>query len=341
MKTETITIIGLGRTGASVGLALKQADLGITIAGYDEDRGTAKTAQEAGAVDKVEGNLRSGKTITLAPGAGNYVNGTLYYTTGYADPDGDARGYVEIDGVPDAHAIDVEVADRVAAIEASNDNAAAGGTIDDVESGNCASGCTLDAGRYALDRIDLSPDDELVLDTTDGDVTLAVREYVHLPDTSGGPPFDPAQTTISVEGDGVVEIYVADGGGIGTGCRYATCELVVGKNAGVHVPDEDAPRLRVFATKDFNATIEGAGPNAATFVGILYAPAGDDGRGSVFVKHADVYGGVVTGTARIETMGRLHYDRALSGMTLVDGEKRVAEISFLHVTVNRLNVSSI
>ena len=57
MKTETITIIGLGRTGASVGLALRRADLGITVAGYDEERETMKAAQEAGAIDRAEGNL--------------------------------------------------------------------------------------------------------------------------------------------------------------------------------------------------------------------------------------------------------------------------------------------
>lgn len=57
MKTETITIIGLGRTGVSVGLALQKADLGVTIAGWDEERSTLKEAQEAGAIDRGEGSL--------------------------------------------------------------------------------------------------------------------------------------------------------------------------------------------------------------------------------------------------------------------------------------------
>jgi prephenate dehydrogenase len=57
MKTENITIVGLGRTGVSVGLALQKADLGITIAGHDEDRGAIKAAQEAGAIDDGQPNL--------------------------------------------------------------------------------------------------------------------------------------------------------------------------------------------------------------------------------------------------------------------------------------------
>lgn len=57
MKTETITVVGLGRTGASVGLALQQAGLGVTVVGYDEERSALKAAQEAGVIDKAQANL--------------------------------------------------------------------------------------------------------------------------------------------------------------------------------------------------------------------------------------------------------------------------------------------
>ena len=58
MQTETITIIGLGRLGASIGLAIKKSPLDVTVIGHDADRERAQKAlDEAGAVDKVEWNL--------------------------------------------------------------------------------------------------------------------------------------------------------------------------------------------------------------------------------------------------------------------------------------------
>lgn len=51
MKAQTISIIGLGRTGASVGLALKASRLDVTIVGHDKDGDAAKAALNAGAID--------------------------------------------------------------------------------------------------------------------------------------------------------------------------------------------------------------------------------------------------------------------------------------------------
>lgn len=57
MKAQTITIIGLGRTGASVGLALKASQLDVSIIGHDRDGDAAKAAEEAGAVDSRQWRL--------------------------------------------------------------------------------------------------------------------------------------------------------------------------------------------------------------------------------------------------------------------------------------------
>lgn len=53
MKAQTLTVIGLGRVGASVGLAVKEK-LGLTVVGYDENKARAQTAQAIGAVDVLE-----------------------------------------------------------------------------------------------------------------------------------------------------------------------------------------------------------------------------------------------------------------------------------------------
>lgn len=57
MQAKTITIIGLGRLGASVGLALKQAAVPVQIIGHDKDHQTGQKAKEMGAVDSLKWNL--------------------------------------------------------------------------------------------------------------------------------------------------------------------------------------------------------------------------------------------------------------------------------------------
>lgn len=52
-----ITIIGLGRTGASIGLALKKSGAELEIIGHDKVRDVGNAAQKSGAVDKHEWNL--------------------------------------------------------------------------------------------------------------------------------------------------------------------------------------------------------------------------------------------------------------------------------------------
>ncbi|MBK8902861.1 MAG: prephenate dehydrogenase [Anaerolineaceae bacterium] len=60
MKTQTITILGLNRTGASVGLALKQSPLDVTIVGHDTDVARSKLAKEGVlAIDQAEWSLVS------------------------------------------------------------------------------------------------------------------------------------------------------------------------------------------------------------------------------------------------------------------------------------------
>jgi cyclohexadieny/prephenate dehydrogenase len=57
MKTQTIAIIGLGREGSSVGLALKQSFPSLRFIGHDPERKVAEESKKLGAVDKVEWNL--------------------------------------------------------------------------------------------------------------------------------------------------------------------------------------------------------------------------------------------------------------------------------------------
>src|SRR5512135_1823647 len=68
MAKPRITIVGLGRIGGSIGLALKQANADLEIIGHDKDSRTAGLAQKRGAVDKTEWNL-----LNACDGAGLVV----------------------------------------------------------------------------------------------------------------------------------------------------------------------------------------------------------------------------------------------------------------------------
>lgn len=60
MNTQTIAIIGLGRLGASLGLALKASSIGskVKIIGHDRDRAVANKALKAGMVDETLVSVR-------------------------------------------------------------------------------------------------------------------------------------------------------------------------------------------------------------------------------------------------------------------------------------------
>jgi len=63
MKTRTITIVGLNRDGGSIGLALKQSPLEVTIAGHDRDGKLAHEAEKAGAIDKAYRSLNKAAAV--------------------------------------------------------------------------------------------------------------------------------------------------------------------------------------------------------------------------------------------------------------------------------------
>jgi prephenate dehydrogenase len=54
MKAETIAIIGLDRTTAAAGMALRQAGVKLTVIGYDPEADVARQARQMGAIDKDE-----------------------------------------------------------------------------------------------------------------------------------------------------------------------------------------------------------------------------------------------------------------------------------------------
>ncbi len=64
MKAQTVTIVGMGRLGASIGMALKQSSLKLTVIGNDRDGSLTRQAEAVGAVDEIKRNL--GRAVAAA-----------------------------------------------------------------------------------------------------------------------------------------------------------------------------------------------------------------------------------------------------------------------------------
>ncbi|MCZ7665718.1 MAG: NAD(P)-binding domain-containing protein [Chloroflexi bacterium] len=54
MKAQNISIVGLGRLGASIGLAVQQSSLDVRVVGHDRNADVARLALSMGAVTKLE-----------------------------------------------------------------------------------------------------------------------------------------------------------------------------------------------------------------------------------------------------------------------------------------------
>ncbi|MFC7019034.1 MULTISPECIES: DUF7289 family protein [Haloarcula] len=280
----------------------------------------------------VDGDVRSGGVVDVQGSA--YINGSVDYTS---DPAPDSTeetkiaGDVEqISGVTAVDPIDAFV-DRVATeVEQNNDNGATPLITAD-EFTMDGSTAELDAGRYYVHDIELDDDEELVLDTTSGDVAIVVRDYVKL--TKGG--------NITVEGDGNVQIIVESESTTTvspTGLGNQDVNFHVGKNAAVHVPGEKSSQLSVFAPREFTMTIAGSNNNRASFDGLVYAPAGDTGSGFLYIKQGDLYGLAVTGNLTVGQYGAAHYDYGLQNTDGIDSP--FSTLKALYVTEHQIRVES-
>jgi len=286
------------------------------------------------------GDLVSGGLVKVSGsnGAGQpYVYGNINYSTNCQtkggrshrdcsdrihDPDGEVT---QIERIPTTGAIDSVVVNTVSeyAKPSTNDNAASpnvtGDRLDFGANGD-SDEVWLGDGTYFLEQIDPSSADEITLDTRDGTVFLGVREQVHLDDTD-----------VEVIGDGQVHLYVQ-----GAGSQPADVDL----SGGTEITNEgdDAPQFRLFGRSNLTARLSGG----AKYVGVIYAPPGQSGTGSVTFAGGELYGGVVTGTTTIESGngGSLHYDEALENEQMLTRGTNVVRVTYLHVSTNDVIVES-
>lgn len=338
VETASVTFLSLPRyIGLNSGI-VATSGLGeirlngnsIYIDSYDSRLGSyAETAGSEGSLtavndvtatgtSNIQGEIRSGATVELT-GTTN-IDGTVYWTDAYLPGGAYASGGDEqIPGVADFEHIDGFVYEAVADIRETNDNDATGLVVD----GELTGSGTLTTGSYYFRNVTLGPGDTLVLDTTGGDITLAVEDVVSVVGNGN------SAASIVVVGDGTVTVFVVGDDPV---------DFEIDKNGKVDVPVQRASQFRIYGTQDFDAVITSNQGNQLLFEGVIYAPAGRTGSGSVQIGQAEFYGAIVTGDLSIKQGAEIHYDVGL-GEQRFPRSPTVSRLEFLHVTKHLVRIT--
>lgn len=299
--------------------------------GYNEANATNDgTIETGGDVDigggaEVEGDIRSGGTVDM--GGRSSVNGHIFWTDGFSARGASSyEGESSIDGVEGSEDITQIVVRTVDEASEANDNDEETDdiTADELDFDGGAELDGTDDPTYYLERLEVPDGETLTVDTTNGNVTVAVEEYV---DVKG---------TIDVQGSNQTKIY-AKGDDTANGQDH-----VYFGGGEVDVTRDRSSQFWVYGTADMHTTIDKNG-GESRFVGVIYAPAGNDGSGSVTVENnaGALLGGAVTGSTTINQGGRIHYDQALVGQTPIEEGMSIPRVTYLHISVSRMNVTTV
>lgn len=324
--------------------SIKMSGNGAFTDSYTSDDGDGYDAVEAGN----SGNLTTAGDVTVTGGAslsGNITSGgRVEFSSNamtfhgdevaWADAFVDTHGKCSIDCTDEQidpfdgpKNINSHVTGKVDGLSASNDNAgtiAADGVIDGTEVTT-----ELSAGRYHVDRIDLSGDVEF--DTTGGDVVIGVENYVSL-----------NSNNIEVSGPNELKIYIrgqnAATGGHANGYHFFSRDGNIETTSGI---SQSSTQVWIYGQDHLQGRVEkGGGPGGAELTGVLYAPGGSTGTSRFEIRQSDLYGGVVTSEVELEQQGSVHYDEALEQQRTIPKDTSVVAITYLHVSTNDVNITS-
>ncbi|ACV13033.1 hypothetical protein Huta_2872 [Halorhabdus utahensis DSM 12940] len=189
----------------------------------------------------------------------------------------------------------------------TNDNTAESGDISAIENGGC-SPCELEAGDYYVDEIDLTKNEKIILDTSDGPIQLFVNG-----------PTDVKEANLTINGSNGAEIY-------------SNGEVDIHKDSEVVTrnPRQSASSLTWYLPPSETFRIK-----ASTFTGLVDAPNADLKMKSGSADPV-IYGGMIGNFDSITKDAQFHFDNALrsgggSGGSGSSGSG-ANEIDYLRVT---------
>lgn len=345
--------VGGGIIATAEGGDLALVGTGAYVDAYNSSNGPYTNGSDDGVVKAVgnirisadatiDGNVKAGKDVRIEQNASE-ITGDAGHTGEFVN-DGVLGGTnYTIDGVPTVLPIDTLVIKRFQDIRATNTN----------DRANAVSGVDLSDGELTVsrgERVELGPGNysmerlrvdggTLVLDTTDGNISMGIEDWMRVQKAGSDPG------NVTVKGDGVVEIYLTSRettrvSFTGSGnAPTRDLNFYVGTQSRVHVPGDVSPRFRVYAPQVTNVAIAGSSSGPAEFTGLFYAPDGLDLSGSIYVKQADVYGGLVSGQIVLGQNGAVHYDRNLDDL-VVPRASRISRLEYMHVVVHRIDATA-
>jgi hypothetical protein len=298
---------------------------------------TGEVKLNSGNVD-VAGDLVAGGNVIIGDsGSEPALHGELKCTEGNHDcldpssassPDDGITNTDESISPPDPVGDLVE--DKLHDIEARNDNDDVsdieGRQLDDDDGDDVM---RLDSGKYYLEKIDLSGGEELILDTSGGDIELAVNGNFHL---------EGADVIVKGDNDNVVKMYAnvgADGDGDVVLDNGATVQTQTGSG---NSRTFEAPKFWLYSPPGIDADIN----SDSEFTGVIYAPDTESTHGLVNVDGSRVSGAIVAHTDVIDQgsqPARIHYDEALDDdATWAAADPENPRVTFMHITTNEVEV---
>lgn len=302
-----------------------QADAGTTGNEGDIVYGNDVDISSGAGNSDIHGDLVSGGSITVGNGGGQPdVHGHINYTDSCPNCAGRIVGsgsVSQIGGLETTPSVTQTVVKTVERLShgANNSN----GATSVIDADRLDNSGTLTAGNYYFQDLRVDASETLTLDTSGGDIKIAVRGQTDL------------DSDIVVTGDGTVRVF-ALGAGYSNDLTMSTGSAI--RNAG-----DDAPQFRLFGPANYSATIgDGSNSNPAKFVGVIYAPPGStspSNAGNVAITGGEVFGGIVTGETTVDK-GSIHYDEALENEEMTALQTDVVRVTYLHISTNDVIVES-
>jgi|GEM_PF-832013 hypothetical protein len=195
--------------------------------------------------------------------------------------------------VPGIETMDATIVDTVDTVSEHNHNDSSS-AIADGQIQYTDGSATIDGGVYHLDDLTVPAGSTLTIDTSNGDVVLAVENGITV--ESAG--------TLTVEGNGQVRTFV--NGTSGEQLTLDDSATVNVRKSGVRTYRSDA--FFVVCKAGCEATI---GENAQ-FTGTLYGPGTTASSGQVTLeKDSQVWGALVAGTVEFDKKSEFHFDTSL------------------------------
>lgn len=310
---------------------------------YEETRDSDGSVKSAGEIfmkgsSQIDGDAEADKDITVGSSSaqidGNASSGQQVYEHDDTSVTGAVRN--DTSGVPPVPPIDGLIDHKVNDLASENDNNETT-VVDDDNELDLTESNELQPGRYYLENLHLE-DETLVLNATDGNITIGVETWVKLHGNK-------ESGNIDIKGDGEVRLFVKSEEKTTVnvpGEGEQDLHFFVERNGSVKTVD--SPRQRstqflVFGPSKFEGSIAGSSSKNPDVTSVIVAPAGPQGTGNFQLKHGELYGAIMTGNLTLDNKGAIHFDRAIVG-TKIPLAPTVPRLEYLYVTEHAIAVES-